>query len=36
LLNQAFIKDNKKSIKQYLSEASKDLTVVSMKRFSMK
>jgi len=36
LLNQAFIKDNKKSIKQYLSEASKDLTVVGMKRFSMK
>jgi len=36
LLNQAFIKDNKKSIKQYLSESSKDLTVVAMKRFSMK
>lgn len=36
LLNQAFIKDNKKSIKQYLGEASKDLTVVAMKRFSMK
>ncbi len=36
LLNQAFIKDNKKSIKQYLSEASKDLTVIGMKRFSMK
>lgn len=36
LLNQMFIKDNKKSIKQYLGEASKDLTIVSMKRFSMK
>ena len=36
LLNQMFIKDNKKSIKQHLSEASKDLTIVSMKRFSMK
>jgi elongation factor Ts len=36
LLNQAFIKDNKKSIKQYLGEASNDLTVVAMKRFSMK
>lgn len=36
LLNQAFIKDNKKSIQQYLSEASEGLTVVAMKRFSMK
>ena len=36
LLNQAFIKDNKKSIKQYLAEVSSELTVVAMKRFSMK
>ncbi len=36
LLNQAFIKDNKKSIQQYLKEASATLTVTDMKRFSMK
>lgn len=36
LLNQAFIKDNKKSIQQYLNEASKTVTVTAMKRFSMK
>ena len=35
LLNQAFVKDNKKSIKQYLSEADKDLTVTAFKRFSL-
>ena len=35
LLNQAFVKDNKKSIKQYLNESSKDLTVTAFKRFSL-
>jgi elongation factor Ts len=35
LLNQAFIKDNKKSIKQYLSEGSADLTIVDFKRYSL-
>jgi elongation factor Ts len=35
LLNQAFIKDNKKSIKQFLSEAEKDLSVTSFKRYSL-
>ena len=35
LLNQAFIKDNKKSIKQYLSEAESGLSVTSFKRFSL-
>lgn len=35
LLNQDFVKDNKKSIKQYLAEADKDLTVVAMKRFTL-
>ncbi len=35
LLNQAFIKDNKKSIKQVLGESDKDLNIVSFKRFSL-
>jgi elongation factor Ts len=35
LLNQAFIKDNKKSIKQYLGEAEDGLSVTSFKRFSL-
>ncbi|MCT4616035.1 MAG: translation elongation factor Ts [Marinifilaceae bacterium] len=35
LLNQAFVKDNKKSIKQYLTEANKELTVTEMKRFTL-
>lgn len=35
LLNQAFIKDNKKSIKQYLGDAEKGLSVTSFKRFSL-
>lgn len=35
LLNQAFVKDNKKSIKQYLSETDKELTVTAFKRFSL-
>lgn len=35
LLNQDFVKDGKKSVKQYLAEADKDLTVVAMKRFTL-
>lgn len=35
LLNQAFIKDNKKSIKQYLGETEKDLSVTSFLRYSL-
>jgi elongation factor Ts len=35
LLNQAFVKDGKKSVKQYLADADKDLTVVAMKRFTL-
>ncbi|MFP4025489.1 MAG: translation elongation factor Ts [Thiohalospira sp.] len=36
LLNQAFIKDNKMSIKQYLQQTDKELTVTAFKRFSIK
>lgn len=35
LLNQEFIKDNKKTISQYLKEADKDLTVTSFKRIAL-
>lgn len=35
LLNQAFIKDSKKSVKQYLQESNKDLTVTVFKRFTL-
>ncbi|PVX52063.1 translation elongation factor Ts (EF-Ts) [Balneicella halophila] len=35
LLNQAFVKDSKINIKQYLETADKDLTVTVMKRFSL-
>ncbi len=35
LLEQAFVKDNKKSIKQYLNETSNGLTVTEFKRFSL-
>ncbi len=35
LLNQAFIKDNKKSIKQHLNDADKDLTITEFKRSSL-
>lgn len=35
LLNQAFVKDNKKTIGQYLKENSKNLTVTSFKRFTL-
>jgi elongation factor Ts len=36
LLNQAFIKENKMSVQQYLQNANKDLTVTEFKRFSIK
>jgi elongation factor Ts len=36
LLNQEFIKDNKKTIAQYLTESDKDLKVVDFKRISVK
>jgi elongation factor Ts len=35
LLNQAFVKDNKLSIKQYLQQANKDLTVTGFRRYSL-
>ncbi len=35
LLNQMFVKDNKKSISQYLKESNKDLTVTEFKRYSL-
>ncbi len=35
LLNQEFIKDNKKTVSQMLSEAHKDLTVVAFKRYTL-
>ena len=36
LLSQAFIKDNKTNVDQYLKQADKDLTVTEFKRFSIK
>ncbi len=35
LLNQAFIKDSKKSVRDYLKEADKELTVVAFKRLAL-
>ncbi len=35
LLNQAFVKNNKKTIKQYLQEQDKDLTVTKFDRFGL-
>ncbi len=35
LLNQDFVKDGKKTVKQYISSENKDLTVVAMKRFTL-
>jgi len=35
LLNQQFVKDNKLSIKDYLNQASKGLTVTAFKRFTL-
>jgi elongation factor Ts len=36
LLNQAFIKEGKMSVEQYLQQTDKDLTVTEFKRFSIK
>lgn len=36
LLNQAFIKDNKKSVSQYLQETDKELTVTGLVRYGLK
>jgi len=36
LLSQAFIKDNKTSVEQYLKQTDKDLTVTEFKRYSIK
>lgn len=35
LVNQIFVKDNKKTIKQYLNEADKEARITHMKRFSL-
>jgi len=35
LLNQEFVKDNKKTIRQYLQETDKDLTVTDFKRYTL-
>jgi len=35
LLNQAFVRDNKKSVKQFLQDVDKDLTVTAFKRVSL-
>ncbi len=35
LLNQQFVKDNKITIREYLSQTSKDLTVTAFKRFTL-
>lgn len=36
LLSQAFIKDNKKSVQQFLNDTEKDLTASAFKRFALK
>ena len=36
LLNQEFVKDNKKTIKQYLQSIDKDLTVTDFRRYALK
>jgi elongation factor Ts len=36
LLNQEFVKDNKKTIKQYLQGIDKDLTVTDFRRYALK
>jgi elongation factor Ts len=35
LLNQEFIRDNKKSVKQFLSDTDKELTATSFKRVAL-
>ena len=36
LLSQSFIRDNKKSVEQFLKETDKDLTITDFKRFALK
>jgi elongation factor Ts len=36
LLDQSFVKDNKKSVTQYLQEVDKDLTVTGFVRYALK
>ncbi|MFO7844837.1 MAG: translation elongation factor Ts [Bacteroidales bacterium] len=36
LVNQAFIKDSKLTVKQYIQQANKELTVTTFKRYSIK
>ena len=36
LLSQAYIRDNKKTIEQFLKDTDKDLTVSDFKRFALK
>jgi len=36
LMNQEFIKDSKKTVKQYIQTADKDLTVIDFKRYALK
>ena len=35
LLNQAFIRDNKKTVSQFLKESNPDLKVTDFKRYSL-
>jgi len=35
LMNQLFVKENKKTIKQYLQETDKELTVTGFERYSI-
>jgi elongation factor Ts len=35
LLNQEFIRDNKKTVKQFLADTDKDLTVTAFKRVAL-
>jgi elongation factor Ts len=35
LLNQAFVKESKKTVKQYLQEQNKELTITDFKRFTL-
>jgi elongation factor Ts len=35
LLNQDFVRENKKSVRQYLSDVDKDLTVTAFKRLML-
>ena len=35
LLNQMFVRDNKKTVKQFLADTNPDLTVTDFKRISL-